>query len=62
MRAHNRFLEGSFASVTEEITAFDLPVLRNLAVGALQQAGRHDTTEATDGPAATSTGRSPSSD
>ena len=26
MPAHNRFLEGSFAPVTEEITAFDLPV------------------------------------
>jgi Lignostilbene-alpha,beta-dioxygenase and related enzymes len=26
MPAHNRFLEGSFAPVTEEITAFDLPI------------------------------------
>ncbi len=26
MPAHNRFPEGSFAPVTEEITAFDLPV------------------------------------
>jgi carotenoid cleavage dioxygenase len=26
MPAHNRFLEGPFAPVTEEITAFDLPV------------------------------------
>ncbi len=30
MPAHNRFLEGSFAPVTEEITAFDLPVTGSL--------------------------------
>jgi hypothetical protein len=30
MPAHNRFLEGSFAPVTEEITAFDLPVTGRL--------------------------------
>jgi hypothetical protein len=26
MPTHNRFLEGSFAPVKDEITAFDLPV------------------------------------
>ena len=30
MPAHNRFLEGPFAPVTEEITAFDLPVTGSL--------------------------------
>ena len=30
MPAHNRFLEGPFAPVTEEITAFDLPVTGRL--------------------------------
>ena len=30
MPVHNRFLEGSFAPVTEEITAFDLPVTGRL--------------------------------
>jgi hypothetical protein len=38
-----------------------LATLRNLAVGALHQAGRDDTTEATRWPAATSTVPSPSS-
>jgi len=34
MPAHDRFLEGPFAPVTEEITAFDLPVTGRLAVEA----------------------------
>ena len=33
MPAHNRFLEGSFAPVTEEITAFDLPVTGQVPAG-----------------------------
>ena len=33
MSAENRFLEGSFAPVTEEITAFDLPVTGSLPAG-----------------------------
>ncbi len=33
MPADNRFLEGSFAPVTEEVTAFDLPVTGSLPAG-----------------------------
>ena len=33
MSSDNRFLEGAFAPVTEEITAFDLPVTGQVPAG-----------------------------